>query len=276
MKLAWTTDIHLDCVNNVNEALVNLARSALDCDGIIISGDISTGKLIVDHLNSLEDVLQKPIYFVLGNHDYYYSDILDVRRRVAMTCRQLSFCKYLGAIPFVKLSPTTALVGSDGWYDAYNGNLGQSEFIMNDWLTIADFQQAVRNNLMGKQINTRIVAQIAREICKASVAHIVRGINSVAQSVENIVVVTHVPPFEESYTNGKYQNLPNEHVTPWYTSKMMGEMLKIAAKTYPHIQFTILSGHTHSPFEGDILSNLHVKVGKSQYGSPQIVGYIDT
>ena len=275
MKLAWATDIHLDCVENSEDAINKLRNEATSADVLVVSGDISVGHSIVKHLNLLENALQKPIYFVLGNHDYYFSDILSVRKRVADECRNLSFCKYLGAMPFIKLGPHSVMIGSDGWYDAYNGEPALSQFIMSDWIKIADFQPAIKNNFLGKQINTDIVSQIAREICKASVAHIVRGINAVSQRVDNIVIVTHVPPFKETYVSEKYKDIPPSHVIPWYTSRTMGEMLKTAAKTYPHIQFTVLSGHTHSSFEGDILPNLHAKVGKSQYGAPQISGYID-
>jgi Icc protein len=275
MKLAWTTDIHLDCVDNLLKTVNDLSAASRSAEGIIISGDISVGNSIVNHLKLLEDVLQKPIYFVLGNHDYYYSDIISTRKNVTDACRHMSFCRYLGAISFAKLDKKNAIIGSDGWYDAYNGDPAGTEFLMSDWVKIADFKSAVTNTFFGKSIDKGKVIKTAREICKASVAHIVRGINACVESSDHIIVVTHVPPFEESYTNGKYKDIPPKHVVPWYTSKMMGEILKTAAKTYPQKQFTVLSGHTHSSFEGDILPNLRVKVGKSQYGSPQIVGYID-
>jgi len=275
MKLAWVTDIHLDCVDNLQTALNSLNAGLAGCDGLILSGDISTGSSVTYHLRDLEEVVQKPIYFVLGNHDYYFSDILDVRHRVVETTRYMSFSKYLGAIPYHRLSNSTVIIGSDGWYDAFNGDAIGSDMIMNDWLKIADFKPAIKNSLMGKTINKSIIMQVAREICKASVNHIIKSIKIVADDSEHVIVVTHVPPFAESYTDDKYKNILPQNVIPWYTSKMMGEMLKTAAKTYQQTRFTVLSGHTHSPFEGDILHNLHAKVGKSQYGSPQIAGYIN-
>lgn len=275
MRLAWTTDIHLDCTDDATRAAQRLQADSYGCDGIIISGDISVATDIVFHLRVLEDALQKPIYFVLGNHDYYYSDIISTRKRVVDACRDMSFARYLGSTHCVKVDRSTFLVGSDGWYDAFNGDPGGSDFLMNDWLKIHDFQPAIRGSGRNRIINKEHVIQISRAICLASVQHIVRGIKEAAATAENIIVVTHVPPFVESYTDEKYKNLSAEHVVPWYTSKIMGEMLSTAAKTYPHVQFTILSGHTHSPFEGQVLGNVNVKVGKSLYGSPQIVGYID-
>lgn len=276
MRLAWLTDIHLDCVDDLSATVNSLIKQVVPADAVIVSGDISVSHSLIYHLNLLEDAFNKPVYFVLGNHDYYYSDILSVRKEVTDECLEMRFCKYLGSQPFVMLTPTTALIGSDGWYDAYNGDPRKSEFIMSDWLNISDFKSAIRTLPGSKQIDINRVMQVSREICKASVAHVARGINAVAPNVADILIVTHVPPFEQAYTNGKYKNIPNDHVTPWYTSKMMGEMLLTISKTYPEVQFTILSGHTHSEYQGNISPNLRINVGKSSYGAPQVVGYIDT
>ena len=275
MRFAWATDIHLDCVGNPKIAVEKLATSSERSDGIIITGDISVGPGILPHLRLLEDTLQKPIYFVLGNHDYYSSDIIGTRRKVAEACRFLTFAKYLGALQYVRLDNNTALVGSDGWYDAYNGSPEESQIIMNDWLKIADFQHCIVNSMFGKSIDKSKIIEVSRAISMASVRHVLQGIKIAAQSYDSIVVATHVPPFIESYSSKKYDTSPPHHLYPWYTSRLMGEMLLSAAKTYPHVQFTVLSGHTHGEFEGDILPNLRARVGKSQYGEPQIAGYID-
>jgi predicted phosphohydrolase len=275
MKLAWATDIHLDCVGNVEQHLSALSLAAHRCDAVILSGDISVGPSITTHLRMLEDALEKPIYFVLGNHDYYFSDIMGTRRSVVDACKFMSYPRYLGNVPFIKLDKKTALVGSDGWYDGFNGNVETSDFIMNDWLRIEDFRPVVKAMPGRTILDLPLILKISRAICHASVSHVIKGIKAVAENVENIIVVTHVPPFAESYRSEKYKDFSPSNVMPWYTSKMMGEMLLTAAKTYPHIQFTVLSGHTHSSFEGKILSNLSARVGNSQYGTPQIAGYID-
>lgn len=275
MKLAWATDIHLDCVGNIESSLKTLETASRSCDAVILSGDISVGPSITQHLRMLEEALEKPIYFVLGNHDYYFSDIMDTRRRVVDTCKFLSYSRYLNSVPYIKAGNRAAIVGADGWYDGFNGSPERSEFIMNDWLKIKDFQPAIRQMPGRTNLELPTIIKISRAICHASVSHIVKGIKAIADSVDDIVVVTHVPPFVESYRSEKYRDMDPESVIPWYTSRMMGEMLTTAAKTYPNVQFTVLSGHTHSSYEGRILPNLLAYVGKSQYGTPQIAGYID-
>lgn len=276
MKLAWATDIHLDSVQDLTANMQTLSSQLNEFDSIVITGDISTANTILDHLKILDNFLKKPSYFVLGNHDYYYSDIISTRRKVVELCLGTKFVKYLGGIPFVKLDKRTAMVGHDCWYDALNGDPGGSEIVMNDWLKIKDFQPALQKTNQGIMIEKGMVSMIAQAINRASTKHILEGINEAIKECSHVVIATHVPPFKESYTKEKYKDIATDYVLPWYTSKSTGNMLLSVAKTYPKIKFTVLSGHTHSPFEGSILRNLHVKVGKSQYGTPQIAGCINT
>ena len=276
MKLAWFTDIHLDHVHDVGTSVASLASSASKCESIIITGDISLANTLIGHLMLLDQVLEKPIYFVLGNHDYYFSNIRTVRRHVVDACRSMSYAKYLAAMPYAKLSNETVLIGHDGWYDALNGNPRNDVMLMNDWIRIQDFAPAIRGSLGSKLLDKNLIIQISQAICVAAVKHVADGIKAaIRDKHKNIIVATHVPPFKESYNSDKHRGLDISDVLPWYTSKTMGDMLLTAAKTYPHIKFTILSGHSHSHYDQDLLNNLNVRVGKSSYGSPQIAGYVD-
>ena len=276
MKIAWATDIHLDSVGDVQEKLEELRQASLFSERVIISGDITVAPLLVDHLQRLDNTFEKPVYFVLGNHDYYFSDIMTTRRSVAGMCRSMAYMRYLATTPYVKLTPDVALLGHDGWYDAMNGDPRNEDVVMNDWLKIRDFSTAIRSSFSGKVLDKNVIISIARAICKASVAHIVDGIKAaIRDKNKHVIVVTHVPPFKESYNSDKHRGLNVSSALPWYTSKMMGDALFAAAKAYPQIKFTILSGHAHSHYDEYLLNNLNVRVGKSMYGSPQLAGFID-
>lgn len=276
MKLAWMTDIHLDSVGDLYGKVLKLSESTAGCESVLISGDISVSPMIIEHLHVLEEALQKPFYFVLGNHDYYFSDIISTRRKVAQECRNLSYARYLATVPYFQIKPGVAIVGHDGWYDALNGDLRNNDIVMNDWLKIADFSTAIRSSFTGKVLDKATIVSVARAICRASVTHIASGIKAAAKDKNShIVVVTHVPPFRESYNGDKHRGMDSTSALPWYTSKTMGDTLLAAAVAYPHIKFTVLSGHTHSNYDNDLRNNLNVRVGKSQYGAPQIAGYVD-
>jgi predicted MPP superfamily phosphohydrolase len=88
MRLAWTTDIHFNFLDD-NERRSFLGSLATEpFDAIAISGDIGQSDSVVPHLRELDERLRRPIYFVLGNHDYYGGSIAETRREVSQLARE--------------------------------------------------------------------------------------------------------------------------------------------------------------------------------------------
>lgn len=265
-KYAWATDIHLDCVRD--DTLIKFGQSliASNPEAVILSGDISVAPKLVYHLSALERIVQRPIYFVLGNHDYYHSSIEDVRKAMKELSNMSQFLRYLPNSPYVTLSPATALIGHDGWYDALNGNPKNRQFALNDWARIAEF--AIPS--LGGQ-NRDVVIDVARKLAHDGVMHVHNAIKSAVRYHTNIVIVTHVPPFQESHLfEGK---VGDANAQPWFTSKMMGDMLLDATKAFPKAKFTVFAGHTHGKYSGKFGDNLTVHVGgwplgQTDYGNP--------
>lgn len=56
---------------------------ATDSEGVVISGDIAEVPSIESILKEMASTTQKPIYFVLGNHDYYRGSINDLRNKTS-------------------------------------------------------------------------------------------------------------------------------------------------------------------------------------------------
>jgi predicted MPP superfamily phosphohydrolase len=117
MRLAWLTDIHLNFVDAVNRRHF-LETIESQADSFAISGDIAESPSIIGVLTEMKEILQKPIYFVLGNHDFYRGSIEKTRGEVAKLAEQCELLTYLTATGVVELSRQTALVGHDGWADA--------------------------------------------------------------------------------------------------------------------------------------------------------------
>lgn len=269
---AWLTDIHLDTVANDAQRMA-FAESVKEtgCTGVIITGDISTAPNIVLHLSQFERVVQRPVYFIAGNHDFYMGSVANGRTTLKELSNISSFLKYMSATQFVSLSNKTALVGHDGWYDAFNGEPRSERFDMSDWHLIGEYRSAIGR---GQQSRTEAIINVSRQLAQEAADHIALGIkNAVATGHRNIIVATHVPPFAEAHIfEGRVGDAVHQ---PWFTSRLMGETLKSAAAAYPQVAFTTLCGHTHGAYEGMFSHNLKVLVGGAEYTKPVIQRLID-
>ncbi len=81
-RLAWATDIHLDFVNDQQVEALCKEITKIEPHAALLSGDIGNALSLEKYLLKLAGRLEKSIYFVLGNHDYYGSSIAAVREKV--------------------------------------------------------------------------------------------------------------------------------------------------------------------------------------------------
>ncbi len=79
MKAIWLTDIHLNFAlpEDLLKFTNHLKSEKADC--IFLTGDIGEAHNSLMYLEMLAETVQCPVYFVLGNHDFYGSSILNVR-----------------------------------------------------------------------------------------------------------------------------------------------------------------------------------------------------
>lgn len=278
-RLAWCTDIHLDFLDKPGDDS-RVARdfaeplSRVDADGVIISGDISLSKDIVRHLTILDAVVGKPIYFVLGNHDFYGGSFEGVRSAVRDLCSSSKNLRYLTGTGLVSLSPKIALVGDDGWYDAYHGVPERTPYIMSDWFQIADYvdEGCMRVGMAGPRPHMPKIISLSRKIAFEAVERMRASLSSAAQSHETVAVLTHVPPWIAAHRHDGKGGSPLAH--PWYTSKLMGDLIEEIALSHPRTKFEVFCGHTHGHHDVQISHNVNCHVGGADYGSPQIAGTI--
>jgi Icc protein len=261
MKCAWMTDLHLDFVDNVPSLIKDLATKAIghSVGCVFITGDTATSKELVLYLSMMETGFNMPIYFVCGNHDYYSSSIVDVKNNLKELAVISPFVKYAQGFSYRPITHNTAIVGADGWYDAMYGDWQQSQAGLNDWNGILEFRSH-----RGKM--SEIIKQ-CKVLAAESASHVAKGIKEAAHSFQNIVILTHVPPFAELAQGPRVLSMS---ALPWYSSAMMGSVLLSAAKALPKVTFTVLCGHTHDKAEFKPTSNMTVKVGGAVYGKPCI------
>lgn len=256
-RIAWLTDIHLNFLSASQLETFYKSLQNPDIDSIFISGDIGEAPTLRWFLESLNK-LGKPIYFVLGNHDYYFSSFEHVQRMVKNLVRELTNLVWLTDEELVQLSPTTALIGHDSWADGRYGDFMSSPVILNDYVLIQDFVglfQAKRYEMLNR-------------LGDAAANYLEKMLSEALSRYELVFVVTHVPPFQEA-TKHRKQNNQLEFL-PHYSCKAVGDVLIQAATQYPDKQIIVLCGHTHTEASVQILDNLRVFTGYSEYGTPQI------
>ena len=134
MRLLWCNDLHLEFLEP--DAVTSFARvlAEASADTILIGGDISTSTRIKEDLEEIARHVSDPVYFVLGNHDYYRGSIENTRTRVAEACRNAGNLHYLSRCDVVPLTTSACLLGHDGWGDAGAGDFFESTVALNDYV----------------------------------------------------------------------------------------------------------------------------------------------
>jgi 3',5'-cyclic AMP phosphodiesterase CpdA len=257
MRLAWVTDIHLDFLSAIQTDRFFAQIAETGADGVVVGGDIALAASVEPLLRRMGRVVGKPVWFVLGNHDFYGGSIAAVRETAAALSREGSVV-WLGGADVVELSPRAALVGHDGWGDARLGNAAGTPVLLNDFVLIAELAGADRADLTAR----------LRRLGDEAAAHVARVLPEALERYNQVLVLTHVPPFRQAcWHRGSYSD---DDWLPYFTCKALGDVLLSEAARRPNRQITVLCGHTHSAGECHPLPNLRVVTGAAEYGRPTV------
>ncbi|MEP7325101.1 MAG: metallophosphoesterase [Gemmatimonadota bacterium] len=258
MRLAWATDIHLEFLTPAGLArfVVTLAESK--AEALLLGGDISQALGIEKHLRILERALERPIYFVLGNHDYYHGRVEPVRERITAITGASSLLRWLPSSGPVGLSDTCGLLGHDGWADGRFGDYANSRVMLNDYRMIEDF---IPLGPAERLTRMQSLAQGAADFVRAQLPRAL-------ERWQQVIFLTHVPPFAEAaWHMGK---ISDDDWLPHFASRVTGEALREIMTQHPDRELLVLCGHTHSAGEVSVLPNLRVLTGGARYGYPEI------
>ena len=260
-KVVWLSDVHLDFVEPGSAGLFIDSVVAQEPDVVLITGDIAIASTLRPSLESLARRVRHPVYFVLGNHDFYRSTVQAVRSEIAEGFRPENLL-YLSTAGIVQLDRGVALVGHDGWADGRSGDYANSRLELTDFRLIGDY---VGLDRWGRY---RVMERLAEEAAK----HFERFLPEAARGNRHVIVATHVPPFPEA---ALYQGRPaSPDGLPFFASPSIGEILLEVAKDYPSCQFTVLCGHTHEAASYRPAPNLEVRVAGAEYCRPDIAGVL--
>jgi predicted MPP superfamily phosphohydrolase len=265
MQLAWASDIHLDFVEQeVEEAFLD-RLSNCGASALLLGGDIATAGRLESDLVGILEFVRMPIFFVLGNHDYYGGSIARVRKNMGGFDSPI-----LGWLPKsgpVELEPGVSLVGHGGWGDATLGDFAASQVVLNDYLQIKELAKVFepRSQVGAFGPGTGLEKEL-RKLGRNAARVLAPQLEMAAMDSRQIIVLTHVPPFREAcWHEGA---ISSDDYLPAFSCGAVGEVIRSAAEAYPDRQFTVLCGHTHSGGKCQVLPNLVVHTQPAAYGLP--------
>jgi hypothetical protein len=256
--IAWITDPHLNFLDH--GAVYSFCAELADAkaDAYLITGDIGEAPNVAVYLNMLEAQLDRPIYFVLGNHDFYRGSIARVRRKIASLCLACPHLKWLPLAGIIPLSAETCLIGHDGWADGRFGDYSDPTVRLNDWVLIDELAGMTRADRLDK----------LHALGDEAAAHFRSVLPEALSRFQNIIVAIHVPPFREAcWFDGKISSDP---WLPHMSCKAAGDVLAEMMTGRPDRHMTVYCGHTHGEGEAQILPNLRVFTGGAQYRAPKL------
>jgi predicted MPP superfamily phosphohydrolase len=257
-RIAWATDIHLNFLEarQVEEFCRRVA--ATEPDGLMLSGDIGEAPSVGSFLRLMEETFDFPVYFVLGNHDFYYGSLASVREEIGVMARGSDRLHWLSESEILPLTETTCLLGHDSWADGRIGDFAGSDVVLSDHFLISDLAGLDRAGLLGKM----------NLLGNEAAAHVRRLLPSALERFRHAVVLTHVPPFRDScWYGGK---ISEDDWLPHFSCKAVGDALEEIMRRHPDNQMTVLCGHTHGSGTAQILPNLLVRTGGAVYGKPRL------
>lgn len=263
MRLAWATDIHLNFLSRKELGDFFEQIRATRADALIVTGDIAEAPSVQRLLLTMAEAIARPVYFVLGNHDFYHGSIAEVRRAMAALGERSPHLRWLTGAGVVELTPGVALVGHEGWADGRIGDYARSPVLLNDYFCIED--------LAGRDRDTRLVElhrlgdEAARELRVP--------LSAALDRYPRVFVATHAPPFREAcWHEGQ---ISNDDWLPHFTCKAIGDLLLSAAGSRPDRSIEVLCGHTHSEGVARMAPNLRVRTGRAEYGCPSVHDVIE-
>jgi predicted phosphohydrolase len=252
-------DLHLDHVTSDGRDTLRATLRELPGQAVILTGDLSIARRLVPDLEFIADAAERPIYFVLGNHDHYGSGVAAVRDAVAEVNVRRPDITWLPPAGAVDLGDGIALVGVDGWSDGRFGDPLTTPLRLNDDKLIAEI--AGFASRQGK-------LAVKRELAEGDATRLAVLLDRAIAVAPRVIVATHVPPFAEVLpTTGR---LADPAWLPLLVCGATGAVLQRFAAAHPAHDFTVWCGHTHVAADVAIARNLRCVVSGARYGAPMI------
>ncbi|MEN9580023.1 MAG: hypothetical protein RJA70_3032, partial [Pseudomonadota bacterium] len=186
--LLWATDVHLDHLRGRDAAKWfghSLREAHPTAEGLLLTGDNAEAPTFAKLLRDLQAAFAAPVYFILGNHDYYRGSFTEGdQQALALHSPVLHWLSVSPIWP----APGVALCGSEGWYDVRYGD-PNSDLMMSDFVRIEELFQAQDHSREELIRTLRARADQSADSLDCSLTELE------GNKPTQVIIATHVPPF---------------------------------------------------------------------------------
>ena len=263
MKYLHANDVHLEMIDDNRFDLFTAEIRSHNADALWLCGDIAIAGSLENILKRLADAIEIPIYFVLGNHDYYYGSIQQVRDKVVGFTQGNDLLHWIPDCGPVTIADGVSLIGHGGWGDARFGDFDESTFKMNDYICINELSMIthVERKKRLQDLGTEAANSIRTQLSEA------------LKTSKTVYILTHVPPFQQAaFHEGKPSD---DNAAPHFSCKATGEAIVEIMAQFPDKQTIVLCGHTHGQGTYKPLDNVTVINSAAEYRDPRVAGVIN-
>lgn len=215
MQAAYFSDLHLDVKDSSIFKKIESFVKKNDLKTAFVTGDISNGIQITSHLKQLSKIIPQ-IYFILGNHCYYFSSIWRVEDQIQNLTPVYSNLHWLTGLPPIELNADTALIGSEGWTASKSGleRLSLESLIVEEFkdLKFEEFQ-LFKNTILEYKLK------------------------QASKKYKNVICLTHFPPIWNT------QNLFDFYFKRYNVNSGLKHILD-----QQDLNIKVYSGHTHNNY----------------------------
>lgn len=250
LKYLWLTDCHTKIVDRFR--LLNAVLQSRPY-GVFLTGDMSEGFAFLSDLEFLGKKIGRPLYFVLGNHEFWGSSFEKTYNGVRALCQQYKNLIWLDEAGIVPLNEQTACIGIGGWYDARTGNPDYLKYTF-DWWAIKDFRQLP--NMKARIEKFRAIADESAKIITARLEEAI-------ETYKVVYLLTHYPPYVEADRANNW--ISEKFYEPYNTNVVLGQAIDKVMEKHKKRYLHILCGHTHSPVQIVRSRNVECRVGRGSY-----------
>lgn len=262
MRITWLTDIHLEFLCDLDRKRFAEDVARQNPDNVLITGDIATAGTIKKRLSEFQKIVGKPVFYVLGNHDFYGGSIAEVREWAKQEIMDSSADLFWLHGHTVKINGKAALIGVDGMADGLLGNRQESPIALNDWHKIKEMSEA--NLARDRKKRLRMLKKLGKQEAETLKPILAQAL---AQN-DYVYVATHVPPWKEAaWHEGEHSD---DNWLPWFTCKAVGACIEEVSAEFPGKKITVLCGHTHGFGYSKISDDIEVYTGGAEYYVPKI------